>query len=398
MRIYLVFLCLILNPLNLQSQQRMLSDQAEISVLTVGPGKNLNDVFGHNGFRIKDKVRGIDVVFNYGVYDFEAPNFYLKFAQGKLNYMIGLNYYEDFYNLYNYQNRTISEQVLNLSQDEKQRIFNFLSENYKPENRFYLYDFFYDNCATKMRDVLETVLPQDLNFKTPDSFEGRTFRQLIHEHVNRNGWGSFGIDLALGSVIDKEATPREFMFLPKYIHSFLDVAERSDRDKLVKSSRIIYKARPEKKGMGFLYSPLFILGIIALIILYITFQDHKKSKQSKWLDLTMFLVTGIAGLIILLLWFATDHSATAHNYNLLWAIPLNLILWPSLLKKSPKLWFRRYIKFLLIMLILLILHWVSGVQVYAIGLIPIMIAMVARYIYLIQYYGKLNTKIGQKPS
>ncbi|MBT8271353.1 MAG: DUF4105 domain-containing protein, partial [Bacteroidia bacterium] len=298
-------LFILLFPLSLLSQSAKLSEKAEISVLTVGPGEMLNDAFGHNGFRVKDESRRLDVVFNYGVYDFGAPNFYLKFARGKLNYKMGVNYYDDFYQLYTYQDRTIQEQVLNLSQQEKQEIFDFLNENYKPENRYYLYDFFYDNCATKMRDVLVQVFGEKLKFNTPPDLQERSFRGLIYEHVDRNSWGSFGIDLALGSVIDKTAEPYEYMFLPKYINEFFDHAQLPNGDKLVSESRTIYEAAAENREAGFLFSPLVILGLLAGLILWITYADQKNSRRSKWLDLSIFLITGFAGIILLLLWFAT---------------------------------------------------------------------------------------------
>ena len=152
---YLFLLCLFSFQITVA---QTLSPTAEISVLTIGPGNNLNDAFGHSGFRIKDNVQGIDVVFGYGQYDFDAPNFYLKFAQGKLNYLISKDDFNDFYRVYVFFNRSIKEQVLNLTQTEKQNLFNYLQNNYKPENRAYLYDFFYDNCATKIRDVANTAL------------------------------------------------------------------------------------------------------------------------------------------------------------------------------------------------------------------------------------------------
>jgi len=147
-----------------------LSDDAEISVLTIGPGSSLNDAFGHNAFRIKDNLSGIDITFNYGVYDFDTPNFYTKFARGKLNYRIERNQYKNFINFYISQNRTVKEQFLNLSQFEKQKLFEYLVNNYKPENQYYLYDFFYDNCATKIRDVLPIILNEDINFNEPEGY------------------------------------------------------------------------------------------------------------------------------------------------------------------------------------------------------------------------------------
>ncbi len=365
-----------------------LSDEAEISVLTIDPGSSLNDAFGHNGFRIKDQILGIDIVFNYGVYDFDTPNFYTKFARGKLNYKIGQNYSQDFIAFYISQNRSIKEQVLNLTQTEKQKLFEFLIHNYKPENKYYLYDFFYDNCATRIRDVANTSLNSNILFNEPEGFKPKTFRQLINDHVKINSWGGFGIDIALGSVIDKKATGDEHMFLPHYIFVFFENATINISKSLVKQTNILYESVQKPKPDDFLTSPLFVFGTISLIILFITFFDYKKNKRSIWLDVVIFTFTGLVGVLVLLLWFATDHSATAQNYNLLWAFALNIFVISQLFKKTVKTWFIKYLKFLIIMLCLLALHWMVGVQVYAIGLIPILISFFIRYLYLINYYQK----------
>lgn len=393
----LLFICLFLVVNITLAQQNTLSKQAEISVLTIGPGASLNDSFGHNAFRVKDRVKGIDLVFNYGVYDFEAPNFYLKFAQGKLNYLIGLNYYEDFFEAYISQNRSIKEQILNLSQIEKQKLFDYLLNNIKPENRAYLYDFFYDNCATKIENVTNIALNHTIQFNDPKDFKPQTFRELIHSNLNRNSWGCFGIDVALGSVIDKKATPEEHMFLPKYIYRFFEVASIKNSNKpLVKKSNVLYKKIDEPVPSQFFTSPLFVFGIIGFFIIFITYKDVKKQKQTVWLDAILFSLTGIIGVLILLLWFATDHKGTHQNYNLLWAFVLNLFVIGQLLRKKTSAWFIKYLKFLVILLCLLTLHWIIGVQVFAIGLIPFLIALVVRYLYLIKYYSNRLKAVGSR--
>lgn len=364
-----------------------LSPTAEVSILTVGPGASLNDAFGHNVFRIKDPALGMDVVYGYGEYDFDTPNFYLKFAQGKLNYKISKDQFADFYYTYaSIYDRTIKEQVLNLSLEEKENLYAYLVNNYKPENRRYLYDFFYDNCATRMRDVAKIAIEKDIQFQTPQDFQPKTFRRLIHDHTGRNNWGSFGIDIALGSVIDKKATPYEHMFLPTYIHQFLGTATVAANKELVKSSSVLYQARNPKDLGNFFTSPLFILGLLSALILYLTYKDYKRHKRTKWLDVTLFTITGLIGVIILLLWFATDHTATANNYNLLWAFPLNLLVIGQLLKPQASKWFTKYLKFLMILLCLLTLHWIIGVQIFAIGLIPFLLALAVRYVFLIYYF------------
>ncbi|WP_246277519.1 lipoprotein N-acyltransferase Lnb domain-containing protein [Winogradskyella ursingii] len=367
------------------AQQFQLSPNAEISVLTIGPGASLNDSFGHNAFRISDKVQGLDLVYGYGEYDFDAPNFYLKFAQGKLNYLISRHNFSQFYDFYARSNRTIKEQVLNLPTSEKQDLFNYLENNYKPENRRYLYDFFYDNCATRIRDVAQTSTSNKIKFNNPADFEVQTFRKLIHEHVGLNSWGSFGIDIALGSIIDREATPEQHMFLPKYIHDFFAAATRDSKD-LVKSSSVIYQKQNIEDSSNFLLSPLFIMGILGLIILFITYKDYKNNERSVWLDILLFALTGLVGILLIFLWYGTDHTATGQNYNLLWALPLNVFMIGQLLRKQPKNWFRSYLKFLIIMLCLMTLHWIIGVQIFAIGLIPFIIALALRYFYLLRFF------------
>ena len=386
MRLFLLF-CLLSFQIGIS---QTLSPTAQISVLTIGPGTSLNDAFGHSGFRIKDNVQGIDVVFGYGEYDFNAPNFYLKFAQGKLNYLISKDSFERFYKTYEYYNRTIKEQVLNLEQADKQKLYNYLLNNYKPENRAYLYDFFYDNCATKIRDVTEVALHNLILFNTPDDYQPQTFRTLIHNNLNKNSWGSLGIDIALGAVIDKVATPEEQMFLPENIHRFFKKATFKGGKALVVESQVLFTKKEHPTSSSIISSPLVILGVIALLIIWITYNDYKKGKRSKWLDITLFVMTGFIGILLLLLWFATDHSATAHNYNLLWAFALNLFMIGQLRRTKPKAWFTKYLKFLVLMLCLLVVHWVLGVQVFAVTLIPLLLALAIRYVFLVYHY-QINT-------
>lgn len=369
------------------AQSEKLSDDSKISVLTVGPGASLNDAFGHSAFRIKDPRNNIDVVYGYGEYDFDTPNFYLKFAQGKLNYLISKTNFNRFYQVYSYYDRSINEQVLNLSALEKEKLYNFLINNYKPENRGYLYEFFFDNCATKIKDVANTTLNGSIQFKKPEDFEDASFRTLIQENLNKNSWGSLGIDVALGSVIDRQASAEDHMFLPKNIYKFFAVASKDNNTMpLVEKSQVLYSKKGVIETNSFLTSPLSILGLLGVFILFITFKDYKEKKQSKWLDITLFSTTGLFGIVLLLLWFATDHKGTHQNYNLLWAFALNVLVVGQFFKKKISSWFVKYIKLLIILLCLLTLHWIIGVQVFAIGLIPLLIALFIRYLFLVKYY------------
>ncbi|MGY0392933.1 lipoprotein N-acyltransferase Lnb domain-containing protein [Bizionia sp. KMM 8389] len=369
---------------------QQLSPNARISVLTIGPGTALNDAFGHNVFRIKDQATGLDSTYDYGRFPFNEPGFYLNFVQGKLNYSIGKSKYQDIKDFYIWQNRTIEEQVLNLNPQEKQALYNFLRTNYLPENRNYLYDFFFDNCATKIRDVLQTTTQAAIHFNQPENFQQKTFRSLIREKVPTNSWGGVGIDIALGSVIDQQATPEQHMFLPAYIHSFFQVATLNNHQ-LVAQSKTIYKQKPVPQTSSILWSPLVIFSLLAILIIGITYFDFKKVKRTAALDTVITITTTAIGLLILGLWFGTNHQTTAQNYNLLWAFPLNAILLWQIAKKQPKPWVIKFLKFLVIMLLLMAFHWTVGIQVFAPAAIPLFVALFVRYLYLVWYFNqKLN--------
>jgi hypothetical protein len=177
------------------------------------------------------------------------------------------------------------------------------------------------------------------------------------------------------------------MFLPENIYRFFENAVIKTNDEpLVKSNKLLFKQSKTIKANTFLTSPLCILGLVGIFIIFITYKDHKNNKQSKWLDITLFSITGIIGVGLLLLWFATDHTGTHQNYNLLWAFALNILVLGQFLKKEVSAWFIKYIKLLIILLCLLTLHWFIGVQVFAIGLIPFLIALIIRYLFLVNYY------------
>ncbi len=351
----------------------------------MGPGADLAEQFGHSAFRIKDPVNGIDLIYNYGVFDYNAPNFYTNFAKGKLLYALGVNRFERFKNSYKSQGRWMKEQVLDLDKDETLAVASYLQNNAKPENKGYLYDFFFDNCATKMRDVLQLSLGDKLTYHNTYVTEHRTFRKLIRSRLNTNTWGSLGIDIALGSVIDRTATTTEHQFLPDYVYDAAKVATIAHNGKsapLVLKDKEILKETKAAIGSAFFTSPLFFFGILALLILYATFKDYKSQSRSRFLDFALLLITGLTGIFLLLLWVATDHTATANNYNLLWAFPLNAILAFVALKKTPPSWFSRYLFLLLVFFTLLVLHWITGVQVFAPAFIPLFIALVIRYVYV----------------
>jgi hypothetical protein len=389
-----LLLLILLSAVVAKAQYLPLSENSEVSILTIGPGTDLNDAFGHNGFRIHDEVNKVDIVYDYGRYDFNTPNFYLKFARGKLLYELGSANFEPFFSYYKSQNRWVKEQTLNLSYSEKQALFTFLQKNAKPENKKYKYDFFYDNCATKIRDVLIDVLGDKLHYTEDHINEDYTFRQLIQKNVKANSWGSLGMDIAIGAVVDRKAKPIEYQFLPEYINKGAEnaIIKRGDIEvPLVVKSATLFNAEKQEDADSFFGSPLFVFGCLGLLIVFITYNDFKNKSRSRLTDAIIFFCSGIIGFLLLLLWFATDHTATANNYNLLWAVPISLLFFGSILRKEPKKWFKKYVFFLLLLLALLTIHWITGVQEFAIGLLPLLVALLIRYVYLWRYLSKKYT-------
>lgn len=391
---FLLFACLF-NIL--KAQTNTITSSTEISILTIGPGPGIADGYGHNAYRIKDPIQGVDIVYDYGRFDFNAPNFILKFARGKLPYELGKTPFLPFLNHYKKQNRYVYEQVLDLNENEKTKIVKFLEINYLPENREYKYDFFFDNCATKMRDVLAATLQKNLKYNSKSLEESNnTFRDLIQQNLHYNTWISLGIDTALGAVIDTKASSWNHQFLPKYVHLVTNsatITKEGIQLPLVKKHNRLHQATeiiptPDP----FFISPLFVFSIISLLIMYITYKNYTSGNRSKWLDAIILSVTGTAGVFVFLLWFATDHTATANNYNLLWAMPLNLFIAFFIIKTNPKLWIRKYIVFLLLLMSLGIIHWISGVQVFAIALLPLWIALIVRYLFLIYFFNTNTNK------
>jgi len=380
-----VLFFLVCLPLLVLGQNVQLSPQAEISIITCGPGEELYSSFGHSAFRVKDPALKLDLAYNYGTFDFNKPNFYINFAQGKLLYQLSVSYFEDFVYNYKVEERCVKEQVLNLTPDEKNELFKFLNINAKPENKEYLYDFFFDNCSTKIRDVLEEVLNKNIQFNYSHIKEKYTFRELIQMNLDANSWGSLGIDLGLGSKIDRKATPYEYMFLPDHVMYAFDNATYTNKPMVKETNTLVSSNKNFKQKGSFLSSPGFLFSLLMLIIGFATYSDYKKNKRSKWLDFTLFFITGLIGIFILLLWFATDHTMTKYNFNFLWAFPLNIIVSFYLVKKNMNKWVHKYVFIPLGLIGLVFVFWMFKIQVFPIVIIPILIMLAIRYLYIIKH-------------
>ena len=358
-----------------------LTDASVVSLLTGSPGEELYSTFGHSAIRIKDTKQGIDLVFNYGTFDFNTPNFYIKFMRGKLNYMLSVQRYDGFIYSFKYENRSVSEQVLNLDLKERNRLYQLLMENYKLENRFYKYDFFYDNCATRIRDILVKACDGVITFHYPEEWQnsGTTLRQLLDLFLTDHPWSDFGIDLVLGLPTDKVAEPSEYMFLPAFLSQAFALAtiERDGNDMpLVISEKKVLGRRQVERKKEF-YTPINVAGLLFLFAAVLTFLDYKRKLDSGWFDILYFGLLGLAGWIVFLLWFFTDHNATRENWNILWVVPLHFPLfffWGRLSRK-----FRHYYLWIVgLLAAVVVIFWSIIPQQYHIAFIPLIMIILTR--------------------
>ncbi|EOZ96506.1 hypothetical protein A33Q_2276 [Indibacter alkaliphilus LW1] len=356
------------------------AQQYEISLLTCDPGDELYSAFGHSAIRVQDRLTDQDLVFNYGTFDFNTPYFYVKFTQRTLDYMLSVSTFERFQVEYNYFQRNMREQVLDLSQEQASRLVAFLQENYRPENRFYRYDFFYDNCATRIRDAMEEVLGNQLDWNEELNPEKKTFRTLIDEYVYPLPWADFGIDLALGSVIDVNASEREKQFLPDYMEAAFAraviVGDGPSRT-LVKEERVILDFPPRPSEMDF-FNPYVLWWVFAILVMILTGIEYRKKQIYKAFDIGFFSILGLLGILIVVLWFFTFHSQTKNNWNILWAFPGHLVLGLALLKNQWKPWLKKYLLFALVLANLNLIFWVFGIQSFHPSIIPLLLVILLR--------------------
>ncbi len=347
-----------------------------ISLITCTPGAELYSVFGHNALRIVDSAAGTDIAYNFGTFNFDDPDFYTKFVRGKLQYYLSQENFNDFLYAYQYFKRGVSEQVLNLTEKEKKEIQRALFENLAEENRYYKYDFFYDNCSTRLRDIIfKTKSSQAFN---PPQFvaNGLTFRDHLHTYLDRAEmkWTRLGIDLILGLKADRKMSVSNAMFLPEFLAKGVNATEVNGQKLVVEENTLIPDQQPLPARDSFYLTPFFIFLMISiLMMLPLGNKVPVYGKFQKVLQKVVFISAGLLGLLMLFLWIGTDHQTMTNNLNLFWAFPLHLVL---VFKEYnlPK-WLKRYtiIYVAQVMVLLLIAAFVPGLIPFAIY--PLIIAM-----------------------
>ena len=362
------------------AQQQQLSTRAAISLITCGPGQSeVFLAFGHSAIRVYDPENGIDYVYNYGVFDFNQPNFYINYTRGLLLFKLGVYLYPDFLNAYIEDNRWVHEQVLDLTPTQAQAIFNYLEWNALPENQTYRYDYFYNNCSSKVRDVFADVLGDSLRFDGAYITTTYTIRQLTDLYLTQQPWGDLGIDICLGLPMDKKATPYEYMFLPDYLESGFDHATIRGKDAwvpLVKSKQPFYPLRPGMVSKSPVH-PWVALGGLLLAAIALSVYDVRSKRVSKWFDIMLFGLTGLVGTLLVLLWTVTDHQAAANNFNLLWALPPHLVVFVIYREKSAP-FLKKYFRIVTFLMAFLLLIWFFLPQQLHFFLLPFVTALMVR--------------------
>jgi hypothetical protein len=336
-RIVLIFALLLL-PFAGQAQeqgQRPLSDSAFASVLTCGAGDEFYTSFGHTAIRVCDTACGLDMVYNYGTFDFDTPHFYWTFARGKLNYCLSRSSFEDFMLEYRYEGRAVWEQRLRLSEQEVNNLYLMLETNYLPEYRYYMYDFFRDNCATRVRDMVRDCLCHDRLSPECRRDTNLSYRNILYQSTEGTLlWWRLAIDMALGVRCDQRCSNYEYMFSPLKMMEQFDTLTRVGSGEPVAEHAVILLQETRQQPSRSL-SPTLVFWVLFVMVLCLTLMEWRKGWSLGWMDRVLFIVVSLLSLLALFLWFCTDHYCTKINLNVLWASPL-FIYFAIMLRRSNR--------------------------------------------------------------
>lgn len=357
------------------------SSHLRISLLTCGTGDETWETFGHTAIRVTDSVAGTDIVFNYGTFEF-SNDFAMQFARGKLLYYLSFYGYNLFLDEYQSANRSVREQVLMLSGEKKKEFYAFLKENAKEENRYYKYDFFYDNCATRIRDIFPRTLGSGFRFGTTIAGERKlSFRSIINRYYYYKHWERFGVNLLLGSPIDSTMTNEDIMFLPDYLSNGVEHGSLNGEKISTPTHPVVAGSPARPVGLN---EPFVVMCLIALLTI-IGLSVPSLRILGNIMTFLVLLATGLLGCIMIVMWLGTDHQACRYNYNLLWALPVNLFL--AVLPKRKK---SKYaIVAIILLLLALIFHIFKVQEMPLLELFPLLLS-------LLFIYGRIYRKSNSK--
>lgn len=311
-------------------------DSIQISLLTCSPGKEVWAQYGHTAIRYYDKESGEDLAINYGIFSLDQTYFIPRFVLGMTDYRMGVQPMDMFLAQYSYEGRGVVEQVLNLSAEDKEVIYKALQENMKPENVVYRYNYFFDNCTTRARDMLVNHLHGKVVY--PPAEEDATFRSMIHKWNNKYEWSQFGEDLLLGVNADRKTTKSEQQFLPENLRSDFDKARYNGKP-LVKETNVLLDAETEVAEPVFPLSPLSVALIFAAISLVMMLFSYRRQQVYWAWDLALMLTSGLMGIIFFVMIFS-QHPCVSLNFILLFFNPLPLFFLYNTIKKKKVIWWK----------------------------------------------------------
>jgi Domain of unknown function (DUF4105) len=312
-------------------------------LLTCGPGTETYSIYGHSALRIVIPDKHTDTVYNWGVFDFNAPNFVWKFAKGRLDYMLMAESLHGFLQSYFFEQRFVYSQKINFEPAETRKLIELINENLKPENIKYRYDFFYDDCSTRIRDLLEKSIGNKLKYPPAETGKIPTFRQLVGKYQKPYPWYKFGVDLIMGSTSDKRAVLRDRMFLP------VDMKEGLSDSHILRSGRMIpllqnpdilldFNAPITKQK--FLISPAVVFTLLIMLLLILS-SRVKSRKNNRLIDIVIYSVFSILSLLMVFFNFFTNHQQMRWNLNIIWLNPIIIVCLIFLIfNKTATLWFR----------------------------------------------------------
>lgn len=356
--------------------------RTKISLLTCGPGNESYSLFGHTAIRIvwqDENAQNRDIVVNYGMFSFKQPYFIARFVFGLTDYQMGITSFEDFKAEYEYEQRWVIEQELNLTTHEKQALLMSINENYKPENITYRYNIFYNNCTTKARDIIYANVDGEIKYSESNNSD-ISFRALCHSKTQYHRWSQFGNDLLLGIKADMPTDKSEQQFLPENLKSDFDKAIIIDKDgntrKLVATERYIIPktnvtsadSAAGRSNTDFT-SPICIISLIALLLLTASFIEYKRNRIFWGIDAALMTLTGVAGLILFAMVFS-QHPTTNINLQILILNPVALAMMFPMVKNERRMkltwWHKTYTIFIFAGIICgLFQHYAEGIQILA---------------------------------
>ena len=284
----------------------------QISILTCAPGEDVYTAWGHTAIRIIDSAKQTDVVYNFGTFDFNTPNFLAEFVKGNLNYFLSADDFQNFIAEYQYYGRSINEQVLILSDAEKIKWQNALQKNLEGNNRYYLYNFITDNCTTRVKDGFY----QFATTQVPPS-NIKSFRTHVVEAPYQQGipWIGLGIDLLLGAVSDQAPTAMQAGFLPDLFFDQL----AAQPGHIATTQNYDFTRTTASKPTDPIY---YIVGLILVYLFVGKWNARWAVIAAKFLDITLLFIYGLGGLLLVYMSLFSLHTACHNNYNIAWIHPL----------------------------------------------------------------------------